>query len=25
VRENVSRPDVLNAIQSPSLAPGETF
>ena len=25
VRENVSRPDVLQAIQSPSLAPGETF
>ena len=25
LRENVSRPDVLNAIQSPSLAPGEMF
>jgi hypothetical protein len=25
VRENESRPDVLKAIQSPSLAPGETF
>ena len=25
VRENVSRPDVLKAIQSPSLAPSETF
>jgi hypothetical protein len=25
VRENVSRPEVLKTIQSPSLAPGETF